>query len=240
MTTDWASRLVEMEDWYRDLLSKGDANAQAALLADYEPHAAFFRSLKGRVLDVGGGAGLTARYLGADTDYWVIDPAAVWSEAEWDAFGGAFRRGGPTRHCVAGTGEALPFDDGAFDAVLALWSLNHADDPRRCIVEMARVLRRGGTMLLVLEDMAPAWRDVARLAGQRIRWRLGRGLPHIDWGQETVRGLKPTIRHKLSGRAWPLQDDHIHIDETMVRAPEFGLRRRDWVGGFLTLEFRRK
>lgn len=240
MSSDWAARLQEMEQWYRDLLGAGDLRAEAALLADYEPHAGFFGSLTGRILDVGGGAGLTSRYLRADSDYWVIDPANVWNEVDWKEFGGLFSSTGPKPHFLNGTGENLPFGDGEFDAVLAMWSLNHAQDPRRCVEEMTRVLRSGGAMLLVLEDMPPSWGDVARLARQRIKNHLGLRTAFLDWNQKEVSGLKATIQHRLSRQRWPLQSDHIRVDEDLLYR-QVGLRpcRREWVGGFLTLEARK-
>jgi SAM-dependent methyltransferase len=49
--------------------------------------------------------------------------------------------------CVIGDVEALPFDDGAFDLVLANYVLYHVPDLDRAIAELRRVLRPGGTLL---------------------------------------------------------------------------------------------
>jgi SAM-dependent methyltransferase len=43
---------------------------------------------------------------------------------------------------------ALPFGDGAFDAVIALMVLQHVADPPRALTEIRRVLRPGGWALL--------------------------------------------------------------------------------------------
>ena len=45
---------------------------------------------------------------------------------------------------LRGDGGALPFADGAFDVVAALWCLYHFDDPARPLAEARRVLRDGG------------------------------------------------------------------------------------------------
>jgi ubiquinone/menaquinone biosynthesis C-methylase UbiE len=240
MNDEWASRLTEMEDWYRDLLRQGDTNAEQALMADYAPHAEYLGRLRGRVLDVGGGAGLAARYLHPDCEYWVIDPAEVWEEAGWQVFGNNFRSGRAARF-VRGSGEALPFEDNSFDAALAFWSMNHAAQPDRCIKEMARILKTAGSALVVLEDMEPSWLDVARFAARRLRARLGRNraMTSLPWGQQSTRSLRTTLRHKLPSRQWPLQEDHIRITEqALLSWAQRRLRvyRRLWRGGFLTYE----
>ncbi len=41
----------------------------------------------------------------------------------------------------------LPFTDGSFGAVAALWMLYHLRDPQAALIEAARVLRPGGTFV---------------------------------------------------------------------------------------------
>ena len=52
-----------------------------------------------------------------------------------------------------GTLEALPIDDGQVDIVLMALVLHHLPDPGRALKEAARVLRRGGRVLII--DMLP-------------------------------------------------------------------------------------
>lgn len=47
---------------------------------------------------------------------------------------------------VRGRAQALPFADGAFDAVTFTYLLRYVDDPGATLAELARVLRPGGTM----------------------------------------------------------------------------------------------
>ena len=49
---------------------------------------------------------------------------------------------------VTGDGEALPFPDGAFDAIISVESSHCYPDMRRFLGEAHRVLRRGGLLLL--------------------------------------------------------------------------------------------
>lgn len=46
------------------------------------------------------------------------------------------------------SGDRLPFDDGSFDTVINVQVLEHTDRPQELIGEMARVLKRGGSLIL--------------------------------------------------------------------------------------------
>jgi SAM-dependent methyltransferase len=56
---------------------------------------------------------------------------------------------------VLAVGEALPFVDGAFDAVLSLSVLEHVRDPFACAGELARVLKPGGTLYASVPFLQP-------------------------------------------------------------------------------------
>jgi SAM-dependent methyltransferase len=72
---------------------------------------------------------------------------------------------------VAGRGEALPYRDRTFDAVLMLNVIDHVEDPPRCLAEAARVLRPKGVLLLSCNVYARTWLLLrsarVRLLGQR-------------------------------------------------------------------------
>ena len=53
--------------------------------------------------------------------------------------------------------HALPFEDGSFDAIVSNSTLDHFDDASeidRSVLELARVLRPGGTLILTLDNPA--------------------------------------------------------------------------------------
>ena len=56
--------------------------------------------------------------------------------------------GMPVTFCE-GDAQALPFDDGTFDTVLSTYSMCSVPDERRAVLEMKRVLKPGGRLILV-------------------------------------------------------------------------------------------
>jgi len=56
---------------------------------------------------------------------------------------------------VMGIAESLPFADGVFDAALSLAVLEHVRDPFRCVAELARVVRPGGTVYAAVPFLQP-------------------------------------------------------------------------------------
>jgi SAM-dependent methyltransferase len=228
--TKWASRQEACDSWYTELL-RDPHGASECFKQDYGPHADFLRSVTGAVLDVGGGNGLVRQYLPRARRYVALEPSTTWLDASWAVLTRWFPCLTTAPLFVRGVGEYLPFRDGAFDAVLSFWSLNHVVAPDRVMASMARVLRPGGTLLLVLEDMPPRWRDVIgdirRSRGAMAAASLG--------------AMK--IRYRLARREWPLQTDHIRIGEADVEgwaADRLERVRRSWLGGYLTYEFRRR
>lgn len=88
---------------------------------------------------------------------------------------------------VVGDGAALPFATGAFDAVVAASVLEHVSDLDRCLAEIARVLRPGGELLVIV----PTNGSLAIAAFKAVmtypfmRWR-GIRRPALIWHYENV------------------------------------------------------
>jgi SAM-dependent methyltransferase len=96
-----------------------------------------------RLLDVGCGTGALAVLAGAaGATVEAADPAPAMAEA-------AQGRGIPA---VVATGEALPFDDAAFDVVAANLVLPHLERPEEALREWRRVVRPGGRVALSTWD----------------------------------------------------------------------------------------
>ena len=101
---------------------------------DVHPHVAARMAAAGvrTVLDVGGGSGRLARlFTGSSIHCLLIDLSpTMLAQAP--------------RPAARADGRRLPVTDSSIDAVAALYTLYHYDDPREPIAEARRVLRPGG------------------------------------------------------------------------------------------------
>jgi SAM-dependent methyltransferase len=96
-----------------------------------------------RLLDVGCGAGgalVVAREMGAEV-------AGLDASDNLAAIAGERL---PTARIEVGDMEAMPFDDGSFDVVTGINSFQFAGDIVRALAEGTRVLRPGGTLLMLV------------------------------------------------------------------------------------------
>ena len=115
-----------------------------------------------RLLDVGCGTGAACRSAASVTASVVgidLSPEMVRQARE-------FASGLANVHFEIADSEHLPFDDGAFTAVVCSNSFHHYPDPGRAVGEMTRVLAPGGR--LVLGD-ACSDRTAARIADVFLR-----------------------------------------------------------------------
>ncbi len=114
-----------------------------------------------RILDIATGTGFTAfalaargaRVVGLDLTSAMLDQARRLSAAPGIAW-------------VAGDAEALPFADGAFDAVTVRRAPHHFPHLRQALVEMRRVARPGGRVGIV--DQVPPEEEAGRALMERL------------------------------------------------------------------------
>ena len=116
---------------------------------------------------------------------------------------------------VLGDLLALPFDDATFDGCRAERVLIHCADPARALVEMARVTRPGGVVVVTEPDLetliyhASQHELVRRLAlahCERVRnGRIGRFLPEL-FAQAELTDIQtiPTVAHTTELSDYPI------------------------------------
>jgi demethylmenaquinone methyltransferase / 2-methoxy-6-polyprenyl-1,4-benzoquinol methylase len=103
----------------------------------------------GRVLDVAAGTQLVSRALAAGRNVHVV--ALDQSEPMLRAGGEPNRLAGLDGRIrpVLGQAERLPFGDGTFDSLTFTYLLRYVDDPAATVLELARVLRGGGSIAML-------------------------------------------------------------------------------------------
>lgn len=123
---------------------------------------------KGKTLEIGAGTGLNFDYYTADADPLVL------SEPEENMANLLRKRvesSNRSAEIVRAPGELLPFEDNSFDTVVGTLVLCTVEDPAASIAEVKRVLKPGGTYLLI---------EHVRAESQRLaRWQDRMNKP---WG----------------------------------------------------------
>jgi SAM-dependent methyltransferase len=168
-----------------------------------------------KILDLACGCG-TAVFYGLLNGYAMngLDPdpgKLEFIRLKADAFG--YPRPWLSRFC-RGVGEALPYADDAFDAVLSYQTLEHVRDPRQVLAEIIRVTRAGGCAGLRFPDYRgtfeghyllpwlPLLPKAAAKAYLRVLGRPTRGLKGITYvtGRSVRRQLASLQREHPSWR----------------------------------------
>lgn len=109
--------------------------------------------VKGKVLDLGSGRGISAYALAADgwqTTALEPDPSLLVGAG---AIRSLAREAGLAITVVQDWGESLPFPEAAFDVVHARQVLHHAHDLKALCREVARVLKPGGLIVATREHV---------------------------------------------------------------------------------------
>ncbi len=94
----------------------------------------------GRVLDLGCAFGYGTAKIARHYETYGLDASPDYIRRA--------RRAVPRARFAVGVAERLPYPDALFDAVVLLDVLEHVDDERRVVVEIARVLRPGGLLVV--------------------------------------------------------------------------------------------
>ena len=127
---------------------------------------------RGRILDAGCGPyPIHSVLLGNDPSRWIV--AMDISESMVRLAVDRARRLGLTFPGVVGDVEALPFRDGAFDACVCGDTIEHVPDDRTAVVELARIIRRGGRLFLATPNRVRL--DVLRRRLADLRRGIRRG-----------------------------------------------------------------
>ncbi len=188
-----ASELAAMYDgaasrWHRSLQRLGYPRAYADLFARLRA-LGFLRSLAtgGRVLDCGIGAGdlslalagatvTPVQIAGVDISARMLDEARrVLALAQVEA------------QCQQGDVRELTFAEGSFDLVMSAHMLEHLAEPGMALQRMARWLRPGAPLLVIVSRRGPLdtcirlrWRHRCFAVSQMMEWFAQAGLSQVE------------------------------------------------------------
>jgi SAM-dependent methyltransferase len=166
-----------------------------------------------RVLDVGCGTGVVTRDLvarvGPRGRVVGLDPSrAFLAEARRRTRGAGVR----FRH---GNGTDLPFRDGTFDAAVAVTVLLHVPQGDRVLAEMRRVVRPGGTVAVLDQDLGTLVLDLPDRALTRriVDGHAERFYPNPWSGRTLLRRLRAVgltqVRGRVFGVVEPRYDEYV-------------------------------
>lgn len=119
---------------------------------------------------------------------------------------------------VNGDGLALPFDDQSFDFIIAAEVLEHVDEDRAAMAELARVLRAGGRLAVTV----PRWFP------ERVCWALADDYhaPAVPGGHVRVYRRRLLLDRLRSTGLRPIDTHHAHA----LHAPYWWLKCAVGVG----------
>jgi len=142
-----------------------------------------------RVLDAGCGVGMyTAAFLRETPYVFGIEVEGERAVEAREACDPSTGRPGVSQ----AVGEHLPFPDGAFDVVFSHEVLEHVDDDRACVVEIVRVVRPGGRIVVFVPNRLYPFETHGIF--WRGRYRFG-NIPLVNWLPAPLRDrLVPHVR----------------------------------------------
>jgi SAM-dependent methyltransferase len=178
-----------------------------------------------RVLEVGTGEGQVARRAaGVEGVGFVVGVDPIEAQTRE-----ARARGGGPAYARA-TADALPFDSGAFDAVVACLVFEHITDCDTAIREVARVLAPGGRFLFLLNHPllqvpGSGWIDDHILEEQY--WRVGPYLVEDVVDEEIAPGIVlPFVHRPLSRYVNTMAGNGLVLERMEEPAPPPGFVAR--------------
>lgn len=171
-----------------------------------------------RILDVASGFGQDALALAARGAE-VVGAEPSERMTAWARLRSAEAEG-PLPRWVRGWGDALPFADDVFDAVVCKGALDHFDRPDLAIAEMARVTRPRGRVVLAIanfDSLACRWARAADDARERWLSRaLPRGRRHYDVPADHFTRYELGLMREQAGR-------HLVVESVLGLSLAWGL-----------------
>jgi len=149
-----------------------------------------------KALDVGTGFGINVAFLVAHLgggEVWTVDPSEEVLAKVRESLGGKAAKVG----FLNASAHDMKFEDGHFDVVSTVMVLHHMEDLQPALEEMVRVLRPGGSLLIV---------DYAPVASKELDFSTRHDAEDFSAPKDVVAGLKRlgVAAEVLDNRVWYL------------------------------------
>lgn len=214
-----ARRALERQLVYQQRKSEAVRGHEAEVVARMAEHSREVREKiaavhaipsNARVLEVGSGAHGLIFYFDA-AERVGVDPLA-------DQYRMLFPAWQQRVQTIVSHGERLPFEDSRFDIVLCDNVVDHAENPRQIVREMARVLAPGGVLYFTVNVHHPFYHLAASI---HSGWRaLGIPFEVSPFADHTVHLTPAAARRLFDGLGLRTVNDSDTVDETRRSRPE--------------------
>jgi SAM-dependent methyltransferase len=213
-----AERALDRQlDYQRQKSAKLKGREQGIVASMIKDSAAVRRKLEkvrpiqkdARVLEVGSGAHGLIFYFGGK-DRIGVDPLA-------DHYSELFPAWQDQARTIAAAGERLPFTDSSFDVVLCDNVVDHAENPRRILEEITRVMAPGAMLYFEVNVHHPFYHVAATT---HAGWRaLGIPFEITPFADHTVHLTRDAARALFNGLPLRILEEADDIEKVKREAP---------------------
>ncbi len=213
-----ADRALERQLAYQrakaDRVNGREQEVVAAMIADSNKVRQTLEAIRpiaddARVLEVGSGAHGLIFYFGAK-DGVGVDPLA-------DHYAQLFPAWQKRARTIAAPGERLPFEDASFDIVLCDNVVDHAENPRQILEEIARVMAPDAMLYFEVNIHHPFYHAAASV---HAAWRaLGIPFEITPFADHTVHLTLSAARALFQGLPLRILSETNNIDEVKRQKP---------------------
>ena len=218
-----ANRAIERQLDYQQTKARRTAGREARMVAEMQAHSAKVRARleairpiapDAPVLEVGCGAHGLIFFFGSSNGVGV-DPLA-------DHYRELFPAWQDRAKTVAACGEDLPFPDASFDVVLCDNVVDHAQNPRRILEEICRVMAPGALLFFEVNVHHPLYHAAATL---HAGWRaLGVPFEITPFADHTCHLTPGAARRLFEGLPLDLLEQRDNVAEVKREATSVPIR----------------
>lgn len=110
--------------------------------------------------------------------------------------------------------EKLPFAKNSFDLILFYETIEHVENPKNCLLEIKRVLKKNGTLILTMDSGSLLFR-IVWLIWENSKGKIWKGAHLHPFNHEQLEDLIKTAGFKIKNKIF----SHLGMEVTFVLNP---------------------